>query len=83
MVAITAALTQLPIRIIAKGKTARAETALGAAGAPLWDSDHTKSGWMNVGATVRWLHRLRELPLYADQSRPVHLIPDTFSAHMC
>jgi hypothetical protein len=32
---------------------------------------------------VRWLHRLRELPQYADQSRPVHLIPDTFSAHRC
>jgi hypothetical protein len=83
MVAITAALTKLPIRVIVKGKTARAETALGAADAPLWDSDHTKSGWMNVAAMECWLHRLRELPQYADQTRPVHLIVDTFSAHRC
>jgi hypothetical protein len=78
MIAITAALTELPIRVIVKGKT-----ALGAADVPLWDSDHTKSGWMNVAAMVRWLHTLRELPQYADQSRPVHLILDTFSAHRC
>jgi hypothetical protein len=83
MVAITAALTKLPIRVIVKGKTARAETTLGAADAPLWDSDHAKSGWMYVAAMVRWLHRLRELPQYADQSRPVHLILDTFPAHRC
>jgi hypothetical protein len=53
MVAITAALTKLPMRVIVKGKTARAETALGAADARLWDSDHTKSGWMTVAAMVR------------------------------
>jgi hypothetical protein len=79
MVAITAALTKLPIQVIVRGKAARAETALGAADAPLWDSDHTKSGWMNVAAMARWLHRLRELPQYADH-HPVHLILDTCSA---
>jgi hypothetical protein len=36
---------------------------------------------MNVAAMVRWLHGLRELPQYADQSRPVDLIRDTLSAH--
>jgi hypothetical protein len=82
MVAITAALTKLPIRVIVKGKTARAETALGAADASLWDSDHTKSGWMNVVAMVRWLHRLRELPQYG-RNHPVHLILVIFSARRC
>jgi hypothetical protein len=53
MVAITSALTKLPIRVIVMGRTARAETALGVADAPSWDSDHTKSGWMTVAAMVR------------------------------
>jgi hypothetical protein len=37
---------------------------------------------MNAAATVRWLHRLRELPQCAG-THPVHLILDTFSAHKC
>jgi hypothetical protein len=44
VVAITAALTKLPLWVIVKGKTARAETALGAADAPSWDSEHAQSG---------------------------------------
>jgi hypothetical protein len=36
---------------------------------------------MNVAAMVHWLHILPELPQYADQSRPAHLIHDAFSAH--
>lgn len=82
MVAVTAALTKLPIRVIVKGKTTRAERALGDAVANVWDSDHTKTGWMNLEAMLRWLHRLRELPEYADGHR-VHLILDTYAAHRC
>jgi hypothetical protein len=53
MVAIAAALTKPPFRVIVQGKTAPAETALGAADAPSWDSDHAKAGWMHVVAMAR------------------------------
>jgi hypothetical protein len=37
---------------------------------------------MNLEAILRWLHRMRELPEYADGHR-VHLILDTYAAHRC
>ena len=82
MVAVTAALTKLPIRVIVKGKTTKAERSLGAVDREIWDSDHSKKGWMTLETMLRWLQRLRDLPEYAD-GHPVHLILDSYSAHRC
>jgi hypothetical protein len=52
MVAIRAALTKRLIGGIAERKSIQAETALAAADALSWDSDHAQSGWTSVATAL-------------------------------
>jgi hypothetical protein len=49
---ITSSLTKLSIGVIVKGKTTRAESALGEADAPLWASGRTQ--WARMKVVAMW-----------------------------
>jgi hypothetical protein len=81
MVAVTAALTKLPLRGAVKGKAILARKGPGVPDASLWGG-HTKTGWVNAVAMMRWIQRLCDLPQYAEGHK-LHLIVDTYAVHPC
>jgi hypothetical protein len=77
LASVTAGYQKLPLYLIAKGLTERAEQGqLGPHAGH--EADHSTSGWTTSETFHRYLHWLRTL--YPD-GKPIHLILDSYSVH--
>jgi hypothetical protein len=77
LASITASHQKLPLYLIAKGLTERAERGqLGEHQGH--EADHSSSGWTTSETFQRYLHWVRSL---YDDAEPIHLILDAYSVH--